>query len=53
MPTVLPRSRRYNAMRGHGGITARVITPGRINVGDEVVRREDATDESAQADWLG
>ncbi len=26
----------YNAMRGHGGLCATVITPGKISIGDEV-----------------
>ncbi|MEN0039860.1 MAG: MOSC domain-containing protein [Pseudomonadota bacterium] len=26
----------YNAMRGHGGITAKVVRPGRVAVSDEV-----------------
>lgn len=36
----------YNAMRGHGGVTARVVSGGRIRVGDAVVALDACDDAS-------
>ena len=34
----------FNAVRGHGGITAEVVRPGRVALGDSVVPETDRRD---------